>query len=48
MNGGARDNRVWLNCSQVGLGVTAWIHPDDADDLADRLHEWAAQARRGG
>lgn len=51
MNGGAvhggitTDGRVWVNCQLLGVGVTARITPEQAEDLAEQLLVWVRQAR---
>lgn len=46
VTGGVHDDLVWLNCVRLGVGVTARITPDQADELASELAGWAEQARR--
>lgn len=51
MSGGAvhggitADGRVWVNCQLLGVGVTARITPEQAEDLAEQLLVWVRQAR---
>jgi hypothetical protein len=46
VTGGARDGRVWVNVTVLGTGLTAWLGPEEADDLAGQLRLWAEQVRR--
>ncbi len=45
VTGGPSGHLVWLNCTRLGVGVTARITPDQAEQLATELAAWARQAR---